>query len=137
LIKFNLFDNNTFKTYLLGDGSGRDGATIKVWREMRLPPDNPSFRDLQVDAGGNQQCVGSLIRFRTVTGICNDERNPAMGSTGQLFGRNAQFESTFPDLGEDKYAKNRHGSRISLLLPDPQVISRKLFTRDQSTTPDC
>jgi hypothetical protein len=137
LIKFNLFDNKTFKTYLLGDGSGRDGAAVRVWKEMRLAPDNPNFRDLQVDADGNQHCTGSVIRFRTLTGVCNDESNPAMGSSGQLYGRNVEFESTFPDLAQDPYAKNRHGGRISLLQPDPQVISRKLFTRDQSAMPDC
>ena len=60
-----------------------------------------------------------------------------MGSTGQLFARNVEFESTFPELELDPIAKNRHGGRIGLLKPDPQVISRKLFTRDQSTSPDC
>ena len=137
LIKFNLFDNKTYKTYVTGDGNGGDGATVKVWNEMRLPPDHPSFRDLQVDADGGQRCIGALTRFRTVTGVCNDERNPAMGASGQLFGRNVEFESTFPDLEQNQYARNRHGGRISLLQPDPQVISRKLFTRDQSATPDC
>jgi len=137
LIKFNLFDNKTFRTYLLGDGSGRDGAAVKVWKEMRLLPDHPNFVDLAIDADGNQQCKGQLVRFRTLSGICNDIRNPAMGSTGQLFGRNVEFESTFPDLGENDLAKNRHGGRISLMRPDPQVISRKLFTRDQSQMPDC
>jgi hypothetical protein len=137
LIKFNLFDNSTFKTYLTGDGSGRDGATVKVWKEMRLLPDHPGFRDLEIDADGSQRCNGQLIRFRTVSGICNDVRNPAMGSTGQLFARNVQFESTYPDLGQDELARNRHGGRISLMRPDPQVISRKLFTRDQGGAPDC
>jgi hypothetical protein len=33
--------------------------------------------------------------------------------------------------------KNRHGGRIGLLTPDPQVISRKLFKRDQSGMPNC
>ena len=32
---------------------------------------------------------------------------------------------------------NRHGGRLSLLQPDPQVISRKLFTRDQTGAVDC
>ena len=137
LIKFNLFDNRTYKTYVEGDGQGREGPAVKVWKEMRLAPDDPNFRDLQVDADGSQHCKGDLIRFRTVTGICNDALNPAMGSTGQVFARNAEFETTFPDLGQDPYAKNRHGGRISLLQPDPQVISRKLFTRNQSATPDC
>ena len=137
LIKFNLFDNRTYKTYVEGDGQGREGPAVKVWKEMRLAPDDRNFRNLKVDADGNQLCTGDLIRFRTVTGICNDERNPAMGSTGQVFARNVQFEATFPDLEQDPYAKNRHGGRISLLQPDPQVVSRKLFTRDQSATPDC
>ena len=53
-----------------------------------------------------------------------------MGSTGQLFARNVEFESTFPDSAPNELAKNRHGDRLGLLKPDPQVISRKLFTRD-------
>ena len=72
-----------------------------------------------------------------MNGICNDINNPAMGSTGMLFARNVQFESTYPDLGLDELARNRHGGRISLLKPDPQVISRKLFTRDQKDAPTC
>ena len=52
-----------------------------------------------------------------------------------LFARNVRFESTFPDLGKNELARNRHGDRLDLLKPDPQVISRKLFTRDQ-TKPD-
>jgi hypothetical protein len=34
-------------------------------------------------------------------------------------------------------ARNRHGNRIGLLTPDPQVISRKLFTRLQSAPAQC
>ncbi len=33
--------------------------------------------------------------------------------------------------------RNRHGGRISLLKPDPQVISRELFTRQQSDPEHC
>src|SRR5262249_46801341 len=137
LIKFNLFDNATFKTYLMGDGSGRDGATVRVWKERRLLADHPNFRDLAIDADDSQRGKGELSGFRPVSDICNDSRNPAMGSTGQWSARNVECESTFPDLGQDELAKNRHGGRISLLQPDPQVISRKLFTRDQSAAPDC
>ena len=141
LIKFNLFDNNgTFHRYLTGEiGGGKhvDGATIQVWTEMRLPVDHPNFRGLEVQSDGTQLCKGSLIRFRTPTGICNDPRNPAMGSSGQLFARNVEFESTFPELEMNEYARNRHGGRIGLLQPDPQLISRALFTRDQSHSPDC
>ena len=140
LIKFNLFDNATYQQYVTGRRIGGDtvaGPLLKVWPQMRLPPDHPNFHDMQVLPSGDQQCKGSLVRFRTLTGICNDIRNPAMGSTGQLFGRNVQFEATYPDLGLDPLARNRHGDRLGLLKPDPQVISRKLFTRDQHATPTC
>jgi hypothetical protein len=131
LIKFNVFDNKTFEQY----AQSPDGPTLKTWTEMRLPPGHPSFQ--QVGGDGVQICRGDLIRHRTLTGICNDIRNPAMGSSGQLFARNVEFETTFPDLGLDQFAKNRHGNRLSLLQPDPQVISRKLFTRDQSKARNC
>ncbi len=60
-----------------------------------------------------------------------------MGSTGMPFARNAEFETTFPDLEQNQLTKNRHGGRINLLTPDPQVISRKLFTRAQSNPDAC
>jgi Animal haem peroxidase len=141
LIRFNLFDNNnTLQQYLTGadvDGRKVDGPALKVWKEMRLPPEHSDYAKLQIDSNGGQLCKGELIRFRTLSGVCNDIRNPAMGSKGQLFARQVEFEATYPDLEHDEYAKNRHGGRLSLLTPDPQVISRKLFTRDQSQTPNC
>ena len=136
LIKFNLFDNYTFKDYVTGR-DGVDGQTVKTWPEMRLPKDHPEYADLGVDDDGTQTCEGPLIRHRTLTGICNDMKNPAMGSTGQVFARNVQFEETFPRLGYDELTKNRHGDRIDLLKPDPQVISRKLFTRVQDNLEKC
>jgi Animal haem peroxidase len=138
LIKFNLLDNATFQQYVTGRKDGKEtteGPILKTWKEMRLPSNHPNFTD--VGGNGNQQCKGSLVRFRTLTGICNDTRNPAMGATGQLFGRQVQFETTYPELGLDQLTKNRHGERLSLLKPDPQVISRKLLTRDQSGAPNC
>jgi hypothetical protein len=139
LIKFNLFDNATYETYVKGgtvNGKPEDGSIVKVWKEMRLLPGHPNFADTKIEKG-EQVCKGSAIRFRNVNGHCNDINNPAMGSTGMLFGRNVQFESTFPDLGQDATARNRHGNRLSLLKPDPQVISRKLFTREQSNPASC
>src|SRR5262245_8425815 len=117
LIKFNLFDNSTYQQYVTSTVGGKtvDGATLKTWTEMRMPDGPPQLRNLKIEADGAQRCQGNLIRFRTLTGICNDIRNPAMGSTGQLFARNAAFESTFPDLERNDLAKNRHGGRISLL----------------------
>ncbi len=129
LIKFNLFDNSgTYKTYVSGSG-GTGGRAIKVWAEMRLPKTNPSYQAVGGDHA--QECKGDLIRGRTTTGICNDILNPAMGSAGTPFARNVEFETTFPDQGRNELTKNRHGNRLGLLTPDPQVISRKLLTRIQ------
>lgn len=134
LIKFNLFDQNTFEEYVTGR-EGQPGPTLKYWDAMRLPPGNPYYQ--QVGGDGKQLCRGALITHRTLTGICNDLVNPLMGSTGMPFGRNMQFEATFPDLGLNELAKNRHGDRIGLLKPDPQLISRKLFTREQPAEGTC
>ena len=129
LIKFNLFDNSgTYKAYVSGRG-GVNGTTLKVWPEMRLPRNNPNYQAVGGDHA--QECKGELIRGRTITGICNDIVNPLMGSTGTLFMRNVEFDTAFPDLGQNELTKNRHGNRLGLLTPDPQVISRKLLTRVQ------
>ncbi len=135
LIKFNLFDNSgTYQAYVAGSG-GLVGAAIKTWPQMRLPPGNPYYA--AVGGDDEQICKGELIRARTLTGICNDIRNPLMGSKGTPFARNVEFETTFPDLEENQLTKNRHGGRINLMTPDPQVISRKLFTRAQSNPDAC
>jgi hypothetical protein len=139
LIKFNLFDNaGTYPAYVLGrEGANGhiDGPALKTWPEMRLPPEAPDYA--AVGGAGPQLCQGELIRARTLSGICNDLRNPLMGATGTPFARNVQFESTFPELGLDELARNRHGERLALLKPDPQLISRKLFTRPQSQPDKC
>ena len=131
LIKFNLFDNNdTFHSYV-----GAGGPALKIWPEMRLPKDHPSYR--AVGGDDKQECTGELIRARTLTGICNDILNPLMGSNGTPFARNVEFETTFPDLGRTELTRNRHGDRLGLLTPDPQVISRILFTRAQTNASAC
>jgi hypothetical protein len=134
LIKFNLLDNYTYETYLRGRG-GTEGPAIRVWPEMRLEPDDPDYE--AVGGAGEQLCWDELIRFRTTTGICNDIRNPRMGSTNSVFARNVQFETAFPRMGRTELVRNRHGDRLGLLKPDPQVISRKLFTREQSRPELC
>jgi hypothetical protein len=48
-----------------------------------------------------------------------------------------QLEATFPDLGRDELARNRHGGRIGPLHPDPQLISRALLRRPQSKPDLC
>ncbi|MGH7504531.1 MAG: peroxidase family protein, partial [Longimicrobiales bacterium] len=134
LLKFNLFDNYTFAEFV----GGRDavpGRSLKVWPAMRLPPEHPAYAAVGGEA--QQLCTGELIRYRTVTGSCNDIRNPLMGSTNTLFARNVQFEETFPRLGRTELVRNRHGGRIGLLTPDPQVISRELFTRQQDEPARC
>lgn len=134
LLKFNLFDNNTFPEYV----RGRDavpGRSLKTWAAMRLPADHPDYE--RVGGAGEQICSGELIRHRTLSGICNDIRNPLMGSTNTVFARNVQFEETYPRLGKSELVRNRHGDRIGLLRPDPQVISRELFARAQSDPAAC
>jgi hypothetical protein len=132
LIEFNLFDTHSYREYVQGR-HGTPGNVIKVWDAMRLPANDAHYEDVGGD--GVQVCDGQLIRHRTLTGICNDILNPAMGSTNTLFARNVQFETSFPDLGANELVRNRHGDRLGLLKPDPQLISRRLLTREQ-TDPD-
>ena len=135
LLKFNLFDNaGTFEEYIRGR-NGMAGRTLKSWPQMRLPKDHPAYTSVGGD--GTQKCAGELVRFRNLTGICNDIANPLIGSTDQPFARNVEFDTTFPDLGLNETVQNRHRDRIGLLKPDPQVISRKLFTRAQSSARKC
>ena len=131
LVKFNLFDNATWQTYVQGR-DGKPGPVIDRWPEMRLAADDPGYVHLRIGKDGNQRCAGPLIRHRTANGICNDVDNPAMGAKGQVFSRNVEFEETFPDQGETEMTRARHHGRISLLNPDPQVISRKLMSRRPS-----
>ncbi len=139
LIKFNLFDNDTYETYIRGRG-GEFGANVKVWPEMRLANTDPDYR--AVGGDGVQICSGELVRYRTLRGICNDVFNPRIGATGMPFARNVSFEATFPRLQLNELARNRHsdpeqGLRIGLFKPDPQYISRALFTRQQSDPEAC
>ncbi len=134
LLKFNLFDNYTYRDYVNGR-DGVPGRSVKIWPEMRLPASDPHYQE--VGGAGKQVCSGELVRYRTLTGICNDVFNPLMGSTSTDFARNVQFEETFPDLSDDQIVRNRHGDRIGLMKPDPQVVSRELLTRAQSDPARC
>ena len=155
MIKFNLFDNSgTYESYVNGrlDRQKKriEGSILTVWPEMKLErgyKETQEGSDLYIAVSGKedekeggetrQRCQGDLIRFRMLTGICNDLDNPRMGSTNQPFARNVEFDVTFPDLGNNPLSRNRHGDRLSLLKPDPQVISRKLFTRAQPYAEGC
>ncbi len=135
LIKFNLFDNaGTYKDFVNGTAT-TGGQAIKVWPQMRLPATDPNYA--AVGGDGVQVCRGDLVRGRTLSGICNDVKNPLMGSKGTPMARNVKFETAFPEQGLNELTRNRHGSRLSLTSPDPQVISRTLFTRNQSTPDTC
>ena len=144
LIQFNLFDNSgTYEAFAAGRG-GDPGSTLRWWPlAMRLDADDPAYAD--IGGEGEQVCRGEWIRWRTLTGVCNDVRNPAMGSSGMPFARNVEFETTFPDavdtltghLPRRTMVRNRHGDRLGLLTPDPQHISRALFTRPQSEPERC
>ena len=98
LIKFNLFDNYRYLCGLCA-GATAGARALKVWKAMRLPA-GTRLRGRRRRSGA--ACRGELIRFRTLTGICNDMLNPLIGSAGQLFARNVEFEATFPELGETR-----------------------------------
>ena len=159
MIKFNLFDNSgTYEKYsqILRDPAGVFHAP---WVEMRVPDQRPAGNDMDDQeyarlvarlkqdglttdpVDGSQQCTGESIRFRDLNGYCNDIYNPLMGSTNQPLARNVEFEAvTFPDLDEQKISpetRNRHAHRLSLLEPNPQLISRTLFSRDQTQAVNC
>ena len=94
LIRFNLFDNNgTYRQYIMGR-DGQPGFSLKEWPEMRLPPSSPHYQDVGGD--GPQLCQGDLIRFRTLTGICNDLRNPAMGPATNCLAAWSSWTPPFP-----------------------------------------
>ena len=99
LIKFNLFDNSG--TYArLREGPRRRRRARAEGVDADAAAQGPSA----LRRGGRRQtqvCGGELIRFRTLTGICNDLKNPLMGSSRMPFARNVQFEVTFPELGQD------------------------------------
>ena len=80
LLRFNLFDNSgTFEEYVRGRNETA-GSAIKIWPQLRLPRGHFAYG--AVGGDGPQQCRGELIRFRNLTGICNDITNLLMGVTG-------------------------------------------------------
>lgn len=131
LIKFNLFDQSTYQQFVTDPSR----AATTVWDEMKLPPDHPEYA--AVGGDGKQLCRGELITHRTLSGICNDLINPRMGASGMPFARNAQFEETFPRLEKTELTRNRHAGRLGLMRPDPQLLSRQLFTREQTPGNGC
>ena len=81
LIKFNLFDNSgTFETI-----PPRPGRKGRRRASRRWPRDAPARQRSELPARSaapaSSSARGELIRVRTLTGICNDMRNPLMGST--------------------------------------------------------
>ena len=58
------------------------------------------------------------LTARMADGTFNDLAQPAMGSAGTRFGRNAPIRMTFPD------------PEPAILSPNPRTVSRELLTRD-------
>lgn len=58
------------------------------------------------------------LTTRALDGTYNDLENPAMGSVGTRFGRNAPLAFTYPDTAR-------------ILMPNPRTVSRELLTREQ------
>ena len=79
LIKFNLFDNSDLPAIRERPRQRRRRA-----RAQGLEGDAAAARRIRTirdvgGADGTQVCTGELIRVRTLTGICNDIRNPRDG----------------------------------------------------------
>ncbi|MCU1349418.1 MAG: oxygenase, partial [Acidobacteria bacterium] len=132
LIKFNLFDNGGAYADYVGTPNG---PAQRRWKAMKLDAGDPSYAAVG-GAAEWQQCGGELIRHRNLSGICNDLDNPAIGAVGMPFARNVAFEATYPDLRKNELARNRHGDRLAA-GPDPQVVSRLLFTRSFRDDANC
>src|SRR5215203_6824401 len=59
------------------------------------------------------------LTSRSPNGTFNDLEQPAMGSAGTRFGRNAPIDMTFPEPMPD------------ILSPNPRIVSQTLMTRDE------
>ena len=95
LIKFNLFDNSgTYPRLRDGPGRRRRAGARRPGPRCGCPGAIRSYA--AVGGAGEQLCGGELIRFRTLTGICNDIRNPLMGSAGMPFARNVRVRGDLP-----------------------------------------
>jgi len=135
LVKFNLFDNSgTYQDFINGRG-GVGGQALKTWPQMRLPATDPNYT--AVGGAGEQVCKGDSFADAPSTAKCNDVRNPSWVPLETLFARNVEFDTALPEQGASEYTRNRHDGRLTLTTPDPEVISRVLFTRNQSTPDTC
>ena len=131
LIKFNLFDN--CGTYRVRGGARRRGRAVAQGVASDAPASRTTPTTRRWAATASSCAGGELIRWRTATGICNDMRNPRWARPDMPFARNVQFAATFPRArGAPSWRETATAAGIDLLQPDPQVISRKLFTRAQS-----
>ena len=134
LIKFNLFDNNgTYRALRATAATASTARSLKVWKEMRLPPDRSATIATRRRRRRASAAQGELIRFRTAHRHL--QRHP---QSGDGIDRHSCSPATcdsnrpFRILALNELARNRHGGRhLRCCKPDPQVISRKLFTRDQ------
>ncbi len=106
---------------------------------MRLPTGHPQYA--AVGGDGAQLCRGELIRARTLTGICNDLKNPLMGSTGTAVrAQRASSRPPSPSSARSELTRNRHGDRLASAHArsagdQPQALhARPVATRPRATT---
>ena len=108
------------------------GHIPNVWNEMRLPSGDPTTRPVGGDVA-KQHCTNELVRFGISPASATTRRNPAMGSSNSVC--SARQRGLLVDVSR---ARRRRADAQStrrphrLMTPDPQVISRRLFTRPQS-----
>lgn len=60
-----------------------------------------------------------LVKYRTITGICNDFEYPEMGSVDTRFNRNVPPNMSYPE-------------NDTLLIPNPRLIARELLWEDSN-----
>ena len=125
LIKFNLFDNNGTYRPISVAARASAGPALKVWPEMRLPAGHPHYADV----GG----AGATDLQRRTYSPADVDRNlqrhtqSAHGIERPAVRPQRRILSYIPGSGPNELARNRHGDRLGLLQPDPQVISRRLL----------
>ena len=102
LIKFNLFDNRTYETYVKGghdNGRRRTVRSSRSGRRCALPPNDPNI------ANGDEERRSDLQRGRPSASApqrhLQRHQQSRDGLDRQLFARKVQFETTYPDLGLD------------------------------------
>ena len=72
-----------------------------------------------VDKWDSVSCTAESREARTITGICNNLKNPKEGAAGVRFGRNVPLPTV------------KKAFEIDIMDPPPELISKKLMTREK------